>query len=132
MWSLCGLRLFYFDFFFFLLQLFLTEACAEFLKQFLSLFLIGVSISQLFILDLLTKAAVSHNLCMGLWWCFPCRVCGCVQVSSCMMDEAGWTIFLLCSYYRMVENERQPPASTGTTHSLCHLQLQSISKLNGY
>lgn len=58
------------------------SACAEFLrKQFSSFVLIRVSISQSSILDLLTHATVSQDLCMGLlgWfllWCVCVGVCG--------------------------------------------------------
>lgn len=97
----------------------------EFIFFFPSLFiLIGVSISQLSILDHFTCAIVSQDLCMGLLWWFPCdeyvcvclSVCGCVQGSSCMMDEAG-TFLVMYSQFccSVVENEKHPPASTGTT-----------------
>lgn len=94
--------------------------------SFFSLFvLIGVSISQLSILDHLTCAIVSQDLCMGLLWWFPCGayacvcfMCGCVQGSSCMMDEAGTFLVMYFQFCcSVVENEKQPPASTGTTYT---------------
>lgn len=60
--------------------------------------------------------------------------CVWVWASQFLHDGWGWTLLVLCSQFccSVVENERQPPASTGTTYFLCHLHLQSISKLNGY
>lgn len=67
------------------------------------------------------KPGFVHGLTVviSLWRVCVCvclSVCGCVQGSSCMMDEAG-TFLVMYSQFccSVVENEKQPPASTGTT-----------------
>lgn len=65
------------------------------------------------------KPGFVHGLTVviSLWRVCVClSVCGCVQGSSCMMDEAG-TFLVMYSQFccSVVENEKHPPASTGTT-----------------
>lgn len=75
---------------------FLTEACADFFKAvFLLYFNWGFNQPVVHIGSLNQshcKPGSLHGLTVVIFlWC----VCvgGCVRVSSCMMDEAGWTLF---------------------------------------
>lgn len=89
--------------------------------------LIGVSISQLFMLDLFDPSRCKPGFLHGLTVvislvCVCVGGCVCESVPAWWMRLAGPFLFVVLALYSqfccsVVENDRRPPASTGTTHS---------------